>query len=171
MRRCTSVGAAALRARLPRAYALNLITSHEALDLHNAHALRALRRCRRDGGGIDTVQLWQQPLGGNSVRWTTELWDVRHLDVRPGSAASAARLHEQQRALFGWTDGRPCEPHALASIYARPARALGSRSTASMPSVSRRVGSRILWCIGRARIRWTSPSSVAATALSALSAR
>ena len=47
-----------------------------ALDFVNEALLLELLGTAHE---LDTVQLLRQPQGGGSIRWATEIWDVRHV--------------------------------------------------------------------------------------------
>lgn len=55
---------------------------------------------------FDTIQLWQQPQGGGQVLWTSEIWDVRHLDVPVGLQSRTAAAHS--RGTIGFLNGSEC---------------------------------------------------------------
>jgi hypothetical protein len=46
---------------------------------------------------FDSLQLWQQPQGGGSLFWTTELWDVRELQMK----TPALETHLGSKSLDG----------------------------------------------------------------------
>ena len=69
---------------------------------HDPRIGRLLRKLQ-----LDTLQLWQQPQGGGSLAWTTEVWDVRELHLgavsaeRRIAALPAQHLAERMRRLSG----------------------------------------------------------------------
>eukprot|EP00316_Scyphosphaera_apsteinii_P000173 CAMPEP_0119305190 /NCGR_PEP_ID=MMETSP1333-20130426/6243_1 /TAXON_ID=418940 /ORGANISM="Scyphosphaera apsteinii, Strain RCC1455" /LENGTH=257 /DNA_ID=CAMNT_0007308215 /DNA_START=179 /DNA_END=949 /DNA_ORIENTATION=- len=77
-----SVGASGQQRAVLNAIALAQITSHDMLDAINWQLLIELHG---RGQGFDTIQLSHQQQGAGSIRWTTEVWDVR----RTGEALAA----------------------------------------------------------------------------------
>ena len=83
--------------RMRRARALTLLAGHNMLDFHN---MAVASRLRGTPFELDTVQLWQQPQGGGSIKWATEVWDVRQFSRRNAFVYPRA----------GTLDGTPCKP-------------------------------------------------------------
>ena len=70
---------------------------------------------------LDSLQLLQQPAGGGSILWTTEIWDMRSLSYRRARAAhrAAAAWHggggsggAKGASRFARLDDAPCVPSA-----------------------------------------------------------
>ena len=59
-----------------RAAACSRLVGFHALDFVNEALLLELLGTAHE---LDTVQLLRQPQGGGSIRWATEIWDVRHV--------------------------------------------------------------------------------------------
>ena len=85
--------------RSRRALALTPLAGDKVLSLHSEPLLRRLP--------LDTVAFYQQPQGGGSPLWTTEIWDVR------GSPELSRRLENASahpevvaRARLGWSNAR-----------------------------------------------------------------
>jgi len=69
-----------------RSMTLSLLAGSAGLDeALKTLMLRLPRRLR-----LDTLQLWQQPQGGGSLLWATELMDVRHAGLFPKGARERA---------------------------------------------------------------------------------
>ena len=83
--------------RIRRARAFSYLAGHNMLDFHN---MALATRLRGTPFELDTVQMWQQPQGGGSILWTTEIWDVRPFTRR------TAFFYPRAGAL----DGSPCRP-------------------------------------------------------------
>ena len=66
-----------------RALTFSVIAGNGLLDRWLGRSLREL--------GYDTLQLWQQPQGGGSLLWTSEIWDVRDLHLRRGTSERRIR--------------------------------------------------------------------------------
>ena len=93
-RRC--VGACSRRAA---ALAHVFAGDGSAMDVLNARLLRQL--CGRRNQ-LDTAVLLRQPQGMGSVRWATEIWDVRSLCERKGALAA--------EPFYRWLNGSRCDP-------------------------------------------------------------
>jgi hypothetical protein len=93
-----------------RAAVLSAFCGQAFLD---AYMVNQLRRLTRANKSVDTIQLHQQPQGGGSVRWLTEIWDVR--DLRQDGA-----FHHDRKQIepdgsthfqtYRHLTGRPCMP-------------------------------------------------------------
>ena len=103
-----------------RLAALSMVAGEKHLLLHSEPVVVAL-------GRYDTLQLQQQPLGGGSHDWTSEVWDVRDsaafiktrlLSRHLENSTRFARLYEQRaRRLVPSSGGNapslaPCVPSA-----------------------------------------------------------
>ena len=68
---------------------------------------------------LDSLQLLQQPAGGGSILWTTEIWDMRSLSYRRAAAAHRAAAAwrggdggAKGASRFARLDDAPCVPSA-----------------------------------------------------------
>ena len=103
----------------PRAAALTVLAGADVLDFHN-HALA--HDLRRQGRGVDTIAMWQQPMGGGSIHWHAEIWDVRFVtERRPPQRNSfvSAGNYVHRSDVYGW----PGAPRATSSHAGSPAAA------------------------------------------------
>jgi len=74
---------------------------------------------------LDSLQLLQQPAGGGSILWTTEVWDMRTLRYRRAAAAHRAaavrrdgggRGGAEGASRLARLDGAPCVPSAAFAL-------------------------------------------------------
>ena len=93
-RRCSG-----LCARRARALAYIFSGDATALDRLNAGLIRQLCATPLQ---LDTAILTQQPQGRGSMRWATEIWDVRSLCTRSGTSAT--------EPYYRWLNGSRCTP-------------------------------------------------------------
>ena len=119
----------------PRAAALTVLAGADVLDFHN-HAVAL--DLRRQGRGLDTVAMWQQPMGGGSIHWHPEIWDVRFItERRPPQRNSyvSASNYAHRSDIYGWSRGWPSPRHALraASSAAAASSAVATSPAATSP--------------------------------------
>ena len=102
-----AVGGTCVGACLRRAMGLSraLQGQNALFDRYNAELMQRLSGSDLE---LDTLQLEQQPQGGGSTLWATEIWDRRRIDLR-----NTSRLMASQR--IGRLDGALCVPSRISS--------------------------------------------------------
>lgn len=97
-----------------RAYSLAYLFASDAsmMDPHNERMLKEL--CGTPAQ-LDTVQFFQQPQGNGAIRWSTEIWDVRHACL-PTIIQRWSR-HCSPNCFYSWLNGSQCEPTPYAEWH------------------------------------------------------